>query len=109
MKASKIIYEGRTGIAYYKLTNNTPLALYNIGVHNLPAGVSQDPVGAGLLDGLITCRTTFDLEPSASCLLKLNILADQVIHPIKSGPKVCQAAAVSHPIYCSTPADINHI
>ncbi|MDF1684096.1 MAG: hypothetical protein P1U36_05520 [Legionellaceae bacterium] len=109
VKASKIIYEGQTGIAYYKITNHTPLALYDIGVHNLPAGVSQDPVGAGLLDGLITCRTTFDLEPSASCLLKLNIVADQIIRPIKSGPKVCQAASALNPIYCSTPADVSHI
>ena len=109
VKASNIIYAGQTGVAYYKLTNNSPMTLYNLGVHNLPTGVSQDPVGAGLLDGLITCRSTFDLEPSASCLLKLNVVADQMIHAIKSGPKVCQYARALNPIYCSTPADLSNI
>jgi hypothetical protein len=109
VKASQIIYGGHAGIAYYKLTNHTPLALYDIGVHNLPAGVSQDPVGAGLQDGLITCRATFDLAPSASCLLKLNILADDINSPIRSGPKVCQYATAAHPIYCSTPGDVMDI
>jgi hypothetical protein len=109
VKASKVIYGGQTGVAYYKLTNNSPMTLYSLGVHNLPTGVSQDPVGAGLLGGLITCRSTFSLEPLASCLLKLNILADQVTNPIKSGPKVCQYAASLHPIYCSTPADLSNI
>lgn len=109
VKASRVIYGGQAGIAYYKLTNNTPMTLYDLGVHNLPAGVSQDPVGSGLLDGLITCRSTFNLGPSESCLLKLNILADQIAYPIKSGPKVCQYASVLNPMYCSTPADLSNI
>ena len=74
VKAPSIIYPGRVAIAYYQVTNNTPLSLYNLGVRDLPAGVVQDPVGSGLsAEGLITCRSTFSLAPSASCLLKLNI------------------------------------
>jgi hypothetical protein len=104
VKAPSIIYPGRVALAYYQVTNNTALTLYNIGVRDLPAGVVQDPVGSGLsAEGLITCRSTFNLAPSASCLLKLNIDADLMTGLINSGPKVCQNASSPRPVYCSTP------
>ncbi len=109
VKAPNIIYAGQTAVASYKLTNNSPLNLQNIGVHNLPAGVRQDPVGAGLSNGLITCRATFSLAPSASCLLKLVINADQMSAPILSGPTVCQNASSPHPTYCSTPDSTDNV
>lgn len=112
IKAPSEIYPGRTAIAYYQVTNNTPLSLQAIGVHNLPAGVTQDPSGSGLTDGLITCRSSFDLAPGASCLLKLDIIADQMTGSINSGPEICQNASSPEPIYCSTPgsaADVLNI
>jgi len=110
VNAPHVIYAGQTGVAYYTVTNNTPITLQAIGVHQLPAGVSQDPGGSGLSpEGFITCRSTFNLAPSASCSLKLNILPDLMTHPINAGPKVCQNTTSSQATYCSTPADINHV
>lgn len=98
------IINGRTAFAYYQVTNNTPKTLKDIGVTDLPPGVVQDPAGSGLSpQGLITCRASFKLAPGASCLLKLNVIADKMNGTIHSGPKVCQNASAKYPAFCSTP------
>lgn len=43
------------------------------------------------------------------CLLKLNIIADQLTDIVQDGPEVCQNATSPYPIYCSKPNDANNI
>ncbi len=66
VKAPTTIYPGNTAIAYYAVTNNAPFTLQNIGVHNLPNGISANFDSAGLSpEGLTTCRSSFNLAPGA--------------------------------------------
>lgn len=109
VKAPSDIYPGHAAIAYYQVTNNTPLTLSNLKVANLPAGVTQDPVGSGLSPStdpnvnIVTCHSPFSLGPLGSCLLKLNISADNLLTSVQSGPEVCQFTSQGQPLFCSTP------
>lgn len=98
-KAPTTISAGRTGVAYYKVTNNVGKTFTNLGVKDLPSGITQNPVGAGLTDGLVTCREPFTLSPGGSCLLKLNIDGSALTGHVSTGPVVCEMGTS----YCSSP------
>lgn len=93
------------------MTNNTPLTLQQVGAHQLPSGVVQSYDNSSGLSpqGLITCRHRVELAPLSSCLLKLNIIADNMNGSITSGPEVCQNAGAAYPVYCALPSVFNQI
>ena len=105
VRAPSFVLPGQTAVAYYQVSNNTPLNLQNIGVVRLSNGVEQIYTDSSGLSpqGFTTCRHRFNLEPYGTCILKLQISADQMIGPILSGPMVCQNADSAYPIYCSSP------
>lgn len=89
---------GQQGTYIYQVSNNTTKSLTNIGLHNLPAGVS---VVANA--GYQYCTFPLNLNSQQNCLLKFNINSNQSSSNISGGPKVCFSA--TKPIYCSQPLD----
>ena len=88
---------GQQGTYVYQITNNTSYVLSNIGIHNLPAGLSVTGNA-----GYQYCTFPLNLKSQQNCLLKININSNQAKQTIAGGPKVCFSA--TKPVYCSEPA-----
>ena len=97
-KAPATIYADQTTTATYRVINNTPFALNGNGVINLPNGVTQISGG---------CSRPFDLASGASCILTLQIVANNLLGDVRGGPKVCNTLA--HPVYCALPSPDNEL
>ncbi len=95
------LVKGQTGTAIYQVTNNSGRNLTNIGIVNLPAGVSLVSNA-----GYQYCSSTFNLNAGTQCLIKLQINSN-VSGNVQGGPKVCFSA--SQPVYCSQPLDVNQM
>jgi hypothetical protein len=93
--ASSPLMKMQTGTAIYQVTNNSKRPLSNIGLINLPSGVSQ-------VTGLNYdyCSSPIALAAGESCLIKLAINSS-ISGNVHGGPQVCYSA--SRPSYCSQP------
>ncbi len=100
-KATSPLMSGQTGTAIYEITNNSNRDLANIGVTNLPAGVS-------LVQGLDYDYCVFPVTLAAGdhCLIKLAINSS-VSGDVHGGPKVCYSA--TNPVYCSQPFAVDQL
>lgn len=94
VKAPAIIYSGQVVSATYRITNNSPNNLNNTDLVNPPFGLTQ-------ITGLGLCTKPFNLAPGASCLLKLQIVADNLQSDLIGGPLICSTP--KNPIYCAGP------
>jgi cell wall-associated NlpC family hydrolase len=90
------IISGQPGTAIFQISNNTSYNLNDIGVQNLPPGLTQVPSA-----GTQYCSQPFALAPGNSCLLKINVDSNQASGNISGGPVVCFSS--THPVYCSQP------
>ena len=61
---------GQQGTYVYQITNNTSYVLSNIGINNLPAGLSVTGNA-----GYQYCTFPLNLKSQQNCLLKINIPA----------------------------------
>lgn len=97
------LVQGQQGSYIYQITNNTKNNLSNIGLLNLPAGVSIASSGYGFQ----YCSFPLTLDSNASCLFKLNVNSNQTPASVNGGPKVCFRS--DKPIYCSQPPNANQL
>ncbi len=95
----------QTGSAVYQITNNTHQNFTNLGLAQMPAGVTPD-VGP-VSQFAQYCTNPFSLAPGASCLLKVDLNTNQLTQGISKGPIVCYSQ--SNPIYCSQPYSMDQL
>jgi cell wall-associated NlpC family hydrolase len=102
VKGQEVLIKEQQGTYIYQITNNTNNTLNNIGLHNLPSGVSVVSNA-----GYQYCTFPLNLNKNASCLIKLNINSKQITNTISGGPEVCFTA--NRPVYCSQPLVVNQL
>ncbi|CDZ78394.1 Fibronectin type III domain protein [Legionella massiliensis] len=100
VKAPAVIYSGQIVTASYRISNNSPNLLKNSGLVNAPFGLTQ-ATGPGL------CSKPFTLKPGSSCLLKLQIVANELKTNLIGGPLICSSPA--NPLYCAGPSAGNEL
>lgn len=107
------LVQGQQGSYIYQITNNTNNSLSNIGLVNLPVGVTA--VSATTASGSCAsvpsscqyCSFPLTLASQSSCLIKLNVDSSQISSTVQGGPQVCFSA--SRPVYCSQPFQANQL
>ncbi|MDR3491338.1 MAG: hypothetical protein P4M12_04740 [Gammaproteobacteria bacterium] len=95
------LVQGQTGTAIYTVTNTSNRNLTNIGLVNLPTGVTYIPNA-----GYQYCNSTFNLNAGQECLIKVAINSN-ISGNVQGGPKVCFSA--TQPVYCSQPLQVNQL
>ncbi|MDX1901230.1 MAG: hypothetical protein SFW66_04380 [Gammaproteobacteria bacterium] len=93
------LMNGEIGSAVYQVTNNTQYTLSNIGLAQMPAGITPDT--SSVSSNSQYCSNPFTLTAGSSCLLKVTLDTSQLSGGVSSGPIICYSQ--STPIYCSQP------
>lgn len=99
IKAPSSLINGQTTSAVYQVTNNTRYTFSNIGLAQMPAGIT--PNTTSVSSNTNYCSNPFTLTPGGSCLLKIDLNSSLLNSGITNGPKVCYSQ--SNPVYCSQP------
>src|SRR5579864_5068674 len=99
ISAQSSLINGQTTSAVYQVTNNTNKTFSNIGLAQMPAGVTPDTGSVSQFSNY--CSNPFTLTPGSSCLLKVDLNSSLLGSGLMNGPKVCYSQ--SQPVYCSQP------
>ena len=94
------LVQGQQGTYIYQITNNTQFNLTNIGLHQVPPGVTTVANA-----GYQYCNFPLSLNSHSSCLMKVNVNSNQSPTDVDGGPQICFTP--SKPVYCSQPLNVN--
>jgi len=101
-QSSTHLLKGEIGTGVFQVTNSSGTDLSNLGLNNLPSGVTQV-----FNTGLDYCQPPFNLANAENCLIKLRLDSRQMNPVTRGGPVICYSA--SNPIYCSQPVAVNQL